>query len=114
MAYHWPAEKWQHSFKTFNEGVKTVSLGKSVFEVSAFENTVPKNAVDEVTFNKPYIGDHYARECYVSDLIPESMLSQFETIFSYLSNSVQIWTVFALFQRIRMDSIIIMQKLIIL
>ena len=61
-----------------------MSLGQSVFEQSVYQNKVSQSTVDEAIINNPYLGDHHARECYVSDLIPASMMNYFETLFSYL------------------------------
>ncbi len=85
MAYHWPGEQWQHSFAAFNEGVKTIRLGKSIFEASALKDVAyPTPLLNASTAEQSNMNHDWSKECYVSDYIPESMMSQFETIFSYL------------------------------
>lgn len=85
MAYHWPDEQWQHSFDLFKEDVKTVNLGQSVFDAPALKDVAhPAPDLVDPTAEQPYVNHDCTRECYVSDYIPGSMMSQFETIFSYL------------------------------
>lgn len=75
LAYHWPDQKWQHSVEAFNEGTKTIELGRSVAHLSMINDAKdPLSRISDQCFN----------ECYVSDLIPFSMLSQFESLFSYI------------------------------
>ena len=78
MAYHWPNEKWQHSFENFNAGQKTIKLGKSLQEALATQDTA--SAIEDIPIDE-----------FVSDIIPAAAISQFESIFAsipeqYVSN----------------------------
>ena len=78
MAYHWPNEKWQHSFEGFNAGQKIIELGKPLPEEVSIQDN-PSASINTVST----IEDIPAAE-FASDMIPAAAFSQFENIFAYI------------------------------
>lgn len=75
MAYHWPDERWQHSFKAFDEGTKSIMLGKPARDtLSPAATALPQASICVPSFDAGR----------VSELITPAVLRQFGYIFSYL------------------------------
>ncbi len=66
MAYHWPNQQWQHSFKQFNAGQITIQLGPSANILDQWQSTAS----------------------YPNNLLPKQVKTQFDCIFDYLPESV--------------------------
>ena len=77
MSYHWPNQQWQHSFEVFNEGKKSIVLGKSIRELSRVDAETKQTILTD-----DEISETGTKEPFAGDVIPPTALNQFEHIFS--------------------------------